>query len=111
MRVEQRMQIEKRIARHAVKAALAAGYAVSVHDGGEWCVKRSRELSTIMDALMSTDSDTLLFRDAQGARIGTVDLVYGNDGYDVIADHSMSLEGLLAPTTAYAESLEMKATG
>lgn len=105
-----RIETEGRIARKLVQHALASGYAVSVYDGEAWALKRSRKLADIMGALFSTDDDTLVFRDAEGARVGSVNLVYGNDGYDVISDYGApDLDAFtvwMRPIDEYAEAQE-----
>ena len=50
---------ERKVARRLIKAALAAGYNISVNDGEEWTVKRSTKLKTIEDALCTTGEDTI----------------------------------------------------
>lgn len=81
--------IEHRIAEQLIAAALAAGYTVSVNDDhegqGEWTVKRSVDAATILAALGTTGGDLLRFRDADGAVIGTIVLIWGNDA-DLIHD-------------------------
>ena len=81
---------EARVARKLVKAMLDAGYTVSVNDGEEWTVKRAWRLKTVLDALASTEADTLRIRNAAGESCGTFYLVWGNDpsGEELIADHS-----------------------
>lgn len=77
-----------------VDSALSRGWTVSLndsHDGSEsWTVKRSTDRAAILSAMNSTDGDFLLFRDAEGNRIGFVSLIYGNDpnGSELVADHS-----------------------
>jgi hypothetical protein len=53
-----------------VKAALKKGYAISVYDGEEWQVKRSRIYKAICDAVESVEASQMLIRDASGAKIG-----------------------------------------
>lgn len=81
---------EARVVRKLVKAALAAGYSVSVNDGEEWTVKRSTSTKVIFDALATTGEDRLLLRDSEGNTAGSFWLIYGNDpsGEEVISDHS-----------------------
>jgi hypothetical protein len=81
---------EARVARKLVKAALDAGYTVSVYDGEEWTVKRARRMKTVMDALATTGEDTLRIRDADGNPCGSFYLVWGNadDGSELISDHT-----------------------
>jgi ABC-type thiamine transport system substrate-binding protein len=85
---------ERRTATRLVAAALAAGYTVSVYDGEEYTVKRSRESKKILEALASTEEDTLLIRDSAGERIGALMLIWGNDqtGEELIADHTDNAE-------------------
>ena len=40
---------------------------------------------------MATDEETIFFNKGPH-KVGAVKLVYGNDGWDVIADHSISYE-------------------
>lgn len=104
MSIKLRQELELRIIRAIIKEALAVGITVSVYDGEEWTVKNSEKLSDIMKAVMTTDEDTLRFNTCSGERIGDVLLVYGNDGWDVIADHteSIAMNNILAPGNAIA---------
>jgi len=105
--LETRIKIEKRIAKTIAETALARGYMVSVHDGEEYSLKRSKNLKEIMAVLHSTDEDTFIFRNEAGERIGSVYLVYGNCGWDVICDHAANAEtdSLLQPAFAIADKL------
>lgn len=73
-----------------VRKALAAGYTVSVFDGMEYPVKRSSDLAEIKCGLFACDEEWLTFRHADGTRVGTAFLVYGNapDGSEVICDYT-----------------------
>lgn len=83
------MKNEKAVANKLIKAALAAGYAISVNDGEAWPIKRSVEFKKISDALASTDQDTLLIHQgATGGGIGKIWLVWGNSPEELIADYS-----------------------
>jgi hypothetical protein len=79
--------IERQIAERIVDRALAAGYTISVYDGGEWALKRSSNRADIVAAMYSTDSDTLRFRLPNGKPVGSIMLVYGN-GADVVCDYT-----------------------
>lgn len=111
MNIEQRIAVEKQIVSRIVKDALALNCTVSVYDGEEWALKRSTKYTEVMGAIMSTDMDTLRFRNQDGDIVGSVFLVYGNDGYDVINDYSANAEteALLAGANALADKLEMEA--
>ena len=103
-----RQQVEMLIAGKLVRTLLKAGYLISVWDGEAYGIKRSSTASHIILALRTTDVDVLYCRkDTNGViESACVTLVYGNDGYDVISDHSCSLETLLEPVTAYAETFD-----
>jgi hypothetical protein len=81
---------ERRTATRLVAAALAAGYTVSVYDGEEYPVKRSRKSKEILEALASTEEDWLVIRDGAGERLGSLRLIWGNDqtGEELIADYT-----------------------
>ncbi len=99
-----RMGIEQKIIRRAVIDILGEGYKISVHDGGEYTVNRSIDLNLILNATQTTDSDALVVWD-EDQNIGTVTLIYGNDGHDVIADYSNSLEEVLKGASLLADEL------
>lgn len=101
---------ERKIARKVIDDAIAAGHTIDVFDGEEVVVKRSAEAETIFGAMFSTDSDTLIIH-KDGKRIGAVWFVYGNTGYDVISDYSMSLHELLQGAGELSEQLESQVDG
>lgn len=81
-------QMDMKIAKQIVTDALYRKYTVSVNDGEEWTVKRSSDFNQIIEALASTGEDLLKFRSESGEALGTVYLVWGNCGWDLITDHS-----------------------
>ena len=103
MNLQTRIAIEKRIVHRVVKDALRAGYSVSVFDSEEWTLERSTDFKTIIAAMMTSDEDTIRLRDKEGKNLGIVFFVYGNDGWDVICDHSVTLEEFLKGANEYAE--------
>lgn len=96
--IRQRILIERAIIRRAVRDILAAhdgAYCISVYDGEEYPVKRSRDLDKIMADIGQCDEETIVVRhitqsSEAGAKVGSIYLVHGNDGWDVIADHTDS---------------------
>lgn len=105
--IAKRQRIERAIVTRVVKDALKAGYRLSVDDGGdELALTDSTSQKAVLDALMNTDDDRLIF-DREDHR-GVVWFVYGNDGWDVIADYSQRLEDVLAGAEALAEKLEAR---
>ncbi|CAB4120950.1 hypothetical protein UFOVP4_26 [uncultured Caudovirales phage] len=81
---------EAKKARRLVRAMLAAGLAISVNDGEEWTVRRSRSEAEILEALCSTGEDGIRGYDAEGASVGTFWLIWGNapDGSELISDYT-----------------------
>lgn len=64
------------------------GRTVSVFDGGDWTVKRSRRVAAILGALATTSDDLLRWHDADGAVIGAFWLIYGNGPGETVADYT-----------------------
>ena len=84
---------ERVIAERLVTDAIAQGYQVSVSAGEEWTVKLSTDSASVMAALFSTDEDYIRIRkEGKEGSVGQFTLIYGNDGWDVIADWSYSKE-------------------
>ena len=95
--------IERRIVTALIDRALAEGYELSVDDGDNrhpWTTNRAE----VTDNIMEADEDRLYLR--KDGHTAWVYLVYGNSGWDVICDYTNSLEALLEPINALAESLE-----
>ncbi len=96
MSIKMRQKVERKIASRLVKDGLAAGYSISVNNGGdEDEIESSRGYKTIMGAMFATDDEHLIFH-KDGKRFGWVYFVYGNDGWDVIADYATNLEHIMA---------------
>lgn len=93
---------EKLIVGKLVADLLAAGYALSVFDGGATTVEKSTDPAVIFPALSSTDSDILYaYKDAKRS---FVLLIWGND-CDVISDYGMSLDDVIRPANFLADEL------
>lgn len=114
--IQARYLLERAVIRKACTDLIAAGMSITVDygDGQAGCTF-SRDPDTIMGAVCACDEETLRVYKPHGVvktkhgfdwnNMGWIFLVYGNDGYDVIADHTMSLSELLKATDAYADSL------
>lgn len=94
--VDKRIRCERTIIRALVKQALKLGYFISVDDGEDVPCKKSRSYLEIMSHIQACDDEYLHFD--KGMNIGPpfhfmVYLVYGNDGFDVIANHSWPENG------------------
>lgn len=113
--IRQRILIERAIVRCAVLDILAAqdgAFCISVYDGEEYPVKRSRNVDEIMADVGQCEIETLYVRHvdkdgATGTRVGGFTLVYGNGGWDVIADHTDNplMHELLAKADFLADQL------
>lgn len=115
--IRQRVLIERAIVRRAVRDILATqaeegpAYCISVWDGENFAVKRSRDLDKIMADIGQCDEETIIVRrvateSEAGKHIGSIHLVYGNGGWDVMADYSAGLmETLLKGANKLAKEL------
>lgn len=83
---------ERRMAERLVDVLLQRGLLVSVDDGEEIAVSRSRRRGEIVAALGATDMETVIaYRPGNPpARVGSFLLVWGNepDGSELIADYT-----------------------
>jgi hypothetical protein len=103
MNVEQRLEIERKIVSMVIDAAFEKGFKVWIDNGGNddeiiYCGTPEEAKAQIMQ----TDEEYLhLYKAENDLKIGYgwVWCVYGNDGYDVIADHSTSevMEEIINP--------------
>ena len=81
-------EAERKIIERIVRAALADGLKVSVHDGEEFPVKRSRDFDKIMAGLGHCEEEALHLRNNIGEEwVGTIYLVYGNDPDEVVSNY------------------------
>lgn len=78
---------ERKIAQKLVQAILDRGYSVTVWEGGDFAIKRSRDADAVMQALESTDHDIVRAVNDAGEVVGRVMLIWGN-GDDLISDHT-----------------------
>lgn len=104
-----RVLMERAIVRSACTELIAAGYTLRLNDGDTWATPKDSTVEQVMEAIMAADEETLhvFHQPAGGERehFGWVAFVYGNDGYDVIADHTVNLDTALAATTALGLTL------
>ena len=96
-------EMEAAIVRNAVHELLDHGFTLSVDNGGDdYEIDRSVDAEAVIAELMNTDEDRLMARTGHVIK-GWVHFVYGNGGYDVICDMTVSLEPYLPDTVAIAE--------
>jgi hypothetical protein len=106
--VRVRRLIELAVVRHACRRiVLLMGYSISVDDGGDEPVTQIKDIDAIVTAAFAVDGCRLYVHEpaTNKSPYGWIYLVFGNDGWDVISDHSVNLEELLKPTMEYAEQL------
>jgi len=117
MNIENIARIERSIVKTIIQDALDFGYVVMHHNGEEATITvhpsddREKAVSDIMDEIRQCDEEQLIFSDPKdwpGKRVGFVFLVYGNDGYDVICDHTDSeeMDQILAGANELASKYE-----
>ena len=85
-------EAEKKAAALLVQICLNKGYYISVSDGEEWVVRRSKAFDEIIDALGSTDNDVLCLYDSDlhiegHANKGWFQMIYGNRPDELVSDY------------------------
>ena len=91
--VEQRLEIERKIISFLYAAMLKGGWTVShVWDGGE--AIRCPSEAEVLDTVFSVDESAIVFKKTVNGipMRRTAQIILGNDGYDCIADHSVSTD-------------------
>lgn len=106
--IAHRQKIERTIVELIVREAISKGYSISGFDEEDDIFQRETDVAEIMKNVMTTDEDTLTFHRPDGTYAGFVFLVYGNDGYDAISDHTATeeIEDILWAANRYAETAE-----
>ena len=109
MNVEFRLKIERAIVSKVIDAAFEKGFNVWIDNGGNddeiiYCETPKEAKAQIMQ----TDEEYIhLYKIEDGKKVGHawVWCVYGNDGFDVIADHSTSevMKEIMDPIDDLAE--------
>ena len=104
--VQKRQRIEKAVINALLITAIQQGYTVSVDNGEYISTKRSTDRKVILADLMACDEESLiLHKDNKRARVF---LVYGNDGWDVIVDYSLSIEHLMESAERVSDAIQNK---
>jgi hypothetical protein len=87
MGVKSRIAVERTIVSMIVTDAIEQGCKIAIHyDDGEASPVLG-DYAEIMREVMAADEEILRFY-KEGDYVGSVFLVYGNDGWDAICDHS-----------------------
>lgn len=90
--VRLRLSVELLIATKLIEIITNDGYQIAVYDGETTCLSRTDDVKKIVAAIMSTDEDRLIVIRPDGQGEGSIHLIYGNDGHDVIHDYTTNCE-------------------
>jgi hypothetical protein len=77
---------ERFVVKQIVGRALDRGYLLTVLDGEDVPIRLSDDAEAVMAELGHCDEEWIQVANADGKRIGTIFLVYGNDPDEVVAD-------------------------
>lgn len=102
--------IELKIATKVIADILAAGYSITIayNDGDSDTIKQSTNATAILTELHQCDVEWLLVYPKNSNRhdyLGWVEFVYGNDGHDLIANYTNSVDWLLDGAEALAQRI------
>lgn len=103
---------ERQIIDRAIRDILAKGYCISVYGEGNLDLAKSTDYAAITDAVGATGitefSILSCAPDVGCRKIGWVQFVHGNAGYEIISDYTANLEteALLADAIALAATFE-----
>jgi hypothetical protein len=109
---EQIKQMERDIIRTIIEDAFESGCSIVIDNGEDKSERFTMNLlhntkaecvDEVMNEINQTDEEYLIFYYG-GSKIGWVQLVYGNTGFDVVCDHTQSteMERLLSRAMALA---------
>lgn len=107
MTVVERQKIEKKIARKVLECLFAAGFEIVLNNGGDEDEKPEQNADDFLKEMFATDEERIYCYTTGESRkyAGFVWFVYGNDGYDVIADYSLKIEQFLQPAIDLSDSI------
>lgn len=103
-----RILIERAIIRRAVRDLIDAGNFITVDDGGDSPVRSATSVEAVMPHIGHCKEEWLNVECREGdeiRRIGSIHLVYENDGWDVIWNYTSNLERPLSGANDLAMAL------
>lgn len=103
-KIRARIALEKRIVNRLIKTFLKDGCQVTLEYDEEYAVVKSTKFSDFRGQIMACDEEKLRVY-KNGKCIGSVFLVYGNDGYDVICDYHNSLSSYIEEVDKYIDKI------
>ena len=105
--------MERQIIKALVTEALKRGFTkIIIANGGDVEEQVTcHYLKEVMASIRQTDEEYMFFVHPDNPKMSWVFLVYGNDGYDVIADHSSSLNEMINTIQPLIDTLEAQFHG
>jgi hypothetical protein len=105
--------MERQIIKALVNEAFKQGFTKIIIDNGGDAGEDITCTNTkeVMASIRQTDEEHMFFVHPDNPKMSWVFLVYGNDGYDVIADHSTSLDELIETLDPLIHTLEAQFHG
>lgn len=102
-----RQELERWVVDHLISATARHGYQPTrVWDGGDWV--KTPDRASMADAVFSVDACQAYFRHPAQPKGHCVVIIFGNDGWDAIADCSMGekWDDVMKECDEYADMLE-----
>lgn len=107
---ENLLAVEAKIIRRMLRTAKKNGWNFSVYEGEDLAIGINQDVEATIKACGSTGQDWIRFYDAEGKKLGYVWVIYnnGNDGLDLITDHSLSngIEEFMDEICEYVDTLQ-----
>lgn len=104
---DQVIVVDRLIAERIILCCLDQNYEVRVHDGEGWNGPATKDFIILVSRLFEADVTSLyIYPPNSRQHTGWVLLIGGESGWDVINDHSMSIEPLLKEANKLAEEFE-----
>ena len=105
--------MERQIIKALVNEVFKRGFTKIIIDNGGDAGEDITCTNTkeVMASIRQTDEEHMFFVHPDNPKMSWVFLVYGNDGYDVIADHSTSLDELIDTIQPLIDTLEAQFHG
>jgi hypothetical protein len=107
---ERRQEVERDIVRATVEAALKLGFTLhSVNNGEEEPLVST--VDEVMEYAFSCDEAHIFFREPGMPVYSWLYIVLGNEGWTVISDYTVDLDGAVQATEALVEKYEAEDAG
>jgi len=100
--------MERQIVRKVIDDALAAGYSIDVFDGEEDAITKSTDAEAIFKEMFACDEEWIYLRKDGAEPFAWIYFIYGENGWDVINNHTVNIEDLLKGTFDLVDQLEAK---